>query len=566
MKVKYLIYFFTLTIMLSFAVFIANGLIKAQASYDQSLDNLYKISRTKEVAEAFQATLMTHRLKRLGLVDQSVTKAQWQQADKQAREKIAVAKSHIDGELTLRLGIRQKVAILSMLDWMERLLDNDSRQVSHINGTNSNLFNINSAYYIAQTSKAFYRYTYDTRLIKADSFMFLEGIRLNNRLNMSLTELIDQIIDVNLNSQERKNAYLKAIQLTGVINMLGDRLGFMKQAYTDPQISELVDKILHSISNDRIINISDELYQAINHNNVYDIDLIAGYIEEMDRLFQKLYERSFELEIAASQAKMYDSQTAIYSMISLGGLITLFILLPSLIFCSNISRWLTKTHNNILRLSKGDMKIDDNEPFYSKELIAISDAITQLKQYNQVKLALENEKQQLIKELEVSSFFDPLTNIYNRRKFFLECEMLTQSNYPQAFCLIDIDNFKRLNDTYGHDIGDRVLVMFAQSLSNSFRSSDIFCRYGGEEFALLLGHCSLENARSMMDVLREQTQQMCLELLNGKRVRFTISCGIAAVGDLAGLHPAIKQADEALYFCKKSGRNRVSIYTPTGFI
>lgn len=105
--------------------------------------------------------------------------------------------------------------------------------------------------------------------------------------------------------------------------------------------------------------------------------------------------------------------------------------------------------------------------------------------------------------------------------------------------------------------------MFAQSLSNTFRSSDIFCRYGGEAFALLLGHGSLENARNMMEALREQTQQMCLELLNRKRVRFTISCGI---GDLAELHPAIKQADEALYFCKKTGRNRVSIYTPTGFI
>ncbi|HGM5488743.1 TPA: GGDEF domain-containing protein [Serratia fonticola] len=566
MKVKYLIYFFTFAIMLSFAVFIANGLFKAQASYAQSLENLYKVGRTKEIAEAFQATLLAHRLKRLGLVDKSVTEAEWQSADKQAREKIAQVKSHVNNGLAQQLGIRQKIAILSMIDWMERLLDNDSLQVSQVNGASSNLFNINSAYYIVQTTKAFYRYTYDTRLINADSFLFLEAIRLNNRLNMSLTELIDQIIDVNLNSVERKDSYLKAIQLTGVLNPLGTRLAFLKLAYNDPQISELVDEMLRSISSARISSISDGLYQAINHNSVYNIDLITGYIEEMDRLSQRLYERSFELEMAASQAKMYDSQTAIYGMISLGGLITLFILLPSLSFCSNITRWLTKTHKNILRLSKGDMDIDENEPFYSKELIAISDAITQLKHYNQVKIALENEKQQLIKELEVSSFFDPLTNIYNRRKFFLECEMLAQSSYPQAFCLIDIDNFKRLNDTYGHDIGDRVLVMFAQSLTDTFRSSDIFCRYGGEEFALLLGHCSLENARSMMEALREQTQQMCLELLNGKRVRFTISCGIAAVSNPAQLHPAIKQADEALYFCKKSGRNRVSIYTPTGFI
>lgn len=566
MKVKYLIYFFTFSIMFSFAIFIVNGLIEAHNSYRQSQENLYKISRAKEISEAFQATLLTHRLKRLSLVYQPITQAEWQAADRQARQKIAVVKSHVDSEISQRLGVQQKFSILSMVTLMEQLLDNDSRQLSLVNGINTNLFNINSAYYIVQTTRAFYRYTYDTRMINADSFLFLEAIRLNNRLNMSLTELIDQIIDVNLDNQTRKNAYLKAIQLTGVLNALNTRLAFLKLAYRDPQITDLVDQLLQNISNKNTSRISEGLYQAIDQNTRYDSGAIYQYIKTLSQLSQQLYQRSFELEIAASEAKMYASQTAIYGMISLAWLIGLFILMPSLIFCSNINRWLTKTHKNILRLSKGDMNIDNNEAFYSKELIAISDAITQLKQYNQVKLALENEKQELIKELETASFFDPLTNIYNRRKFFLECEMLSANSYPQAFCLIDIDNFKRLNDAYGHDIGDRVLVMFAQLLRHTFRSSDIFCRYGGEEFALLLGSCSLDNARHVMDALREQTQQLCLELVNGKRVRFTISCGIAAVANHEALHPAIKQADEALYFCKKSGRNRVSVYTTTGFI
>ncbi|TQI79954.1 diguanylate cyclase (GGDEF)-like protein [Serratia fonticola] len=566
MKVKYLIYFFTFTIMLSFAVFISDGLVEAHKSYLNSQENLYKISRAKEVSEAFQASLLAHQLKRLSLVNNIVTETQWQYADKQARKKIAIVKSHIDNEIPRQQSVGQKFAILSMVNLMEKLLDNDSRQLSHANEDNTNLFNLNSAYYIVQTTRTFYRYTYDTRLIDPESFLFLESIRLNNRLNMSLTELIDQIIDVNLNSLGRKDAYLKAIQLTGVLNSLGTRLAYMKLAYSDPQVSSLVNEMQKSISSDRIDEISDGLYLAITQNTGYNAQFIYQYIKTLSQLSQQLYQRSFELEIAASEAKMYDSLTAIYGMISLGGLITLFILLPSLIFCSNISRWLTKTHNNILRLSKGDMNIDSNEAFYSKELIAISDAINQLKQYNQVKLALENEKHQLIKELETSSFLDPLTNIYNRRKFFLECDLLATNSYPQAFCLIDIDNFKRLNDTYGHDVGDRVLVMFAELLRNTFRSSDIFCRYGGEEFALLLGHCTLENARGVMEELREQTHRLCLELINGKRVRFTVSCGIAAVASLEDLHPAIKQADEALYFCKKTGKDKVSIYTLTGFI
>jgi diguanylate cyclase (GGDEF)-like protein len=566
MKVKYLIYFFTFALTFSFAMFISNGLMEAHNSYLQSQENLYKIHRAKEVSAAFQATLRAHRSKRLSLVNKEISEAQWQDDDALARKKIAIVKSHIGSEHSQRLGIQQKFALLSIVDLMEKLLDNDSRQISLINEANTNLFNINSAYYIGQTTKTFYRYTYDTRMITADSFLFLEAIRLNNRLNMTLAELMDQIIDINLDGREQKKPYLKAIQLTGALRALDTRLVFMKLAYGDPQIAELVDGILQNISSDKINSISEDLYQAMAHSTGYNSDFIYQYVKELSQLSQQLYQRSFELEIAASEAKIYDSQTAIYGMISLGWLIALFILLPSLIFCSNISRWLTKTHNNILRLSRGEMNIDNNEAFYSKELIAISDAITQLKQYHQEKIALENEKHQLIKELEATSFLDPLTNIYNRRKFFLECELLAASSYPHAFCLIDIDNFKRLNDTYGHDIGDRVLVMFAQLLRNTFRSSDIFCRYGGEEFAVLLNHCTLENARSIMEKVRDQTSELSLELPNSKRVRFTISCGIAPVSHLQELHTAIKQADEALYFCKKSGKNKVSIYTPSGFI
>ncbi|WP_156292926.1 GGDEF domain-containing protein [Serratia oryzae] len=561
MKVKYLIYFFTFALTFSFAIFISGGLLEAHSSYLQSQENLYKTHRAKEVSAAFQAALRAHRSQRLSLVNREITADQWQHDDAQARQKIAIVKSYIDSEIFQRLGIQQKFALLSMVNLMEKLLDNDSRQISLINEANTNLFNINSAYYIVQATKTFYRYTYDTRMITADSFLFLEAIRLNNRLNMTLAELLDQIIDINLGGQEHKTLYLKAIQLTGALNALNTRLVFMKLAYGDAQISAAVDDILEKISSDRVNRISEDLHQAITHNTDYNSGVIYQYIKELSQLSQLLYQRSFELEIAASEAKMHHSQAAIYGMISLGWLIVLFVLLPSLIFCSNISRWLTKTHNNILRLSRGEMNIDNNEAFYSKELIAISNAITQLKQYHQEKIALENEKHQLIKELETSSFFDPLTNIYNRRKFFLECEQLATNSYPHVFCLLDVDNFKRLNDAYGHDVGDQVLVMFAQLLRNTFRSSDIFCRYGGEEFAVLLNHCTLENARSIMDNLREQTCQLSLALDNGKTVRFTTSCGIATVNHFQELHPAIKQADEALYFCKKSGKNKVSIYT-----
>ncbi|WP_269933885.1 GGDEF domain-containing protein [Serratia liquefaciens] len=566
MKVKYLIYFFTFALMSSFALFISDELAEANTDYRDNRLNLYKITRAKEISAAFQATLLAHRLKRLSLVDPHITPQQWQDADRVAREKIAQFRPHLDSKISQQLGIRQKIAALSMLNLMEQLLNNDNLQLSHVNDVNANLFNINSAYYISQASKSYYRYSYDNRMVDADSFLFLEAMRLNNRLNMSVTELIDQVIDVNTNQRERKDAYLKAVQLTGVLSALNSRLIFMKLTYNDVQTTALVNEILAQLSANQTRFISEGLYNAINTHTPYPADSIYQYVKNLSELSQRLYQRTFEMEITASKHKIYHSQTAIYGMISLAGLIALFIFLPTLVYCSNISRWLTKTHNNILRLSRGNMNIDRNEVFYAQELMAISDAIKQLKQYQLVKVTLENEKHLLIKELEASSFLDPLTNIYNRRKFFLECESLAAGSYPLAFCLIDIDNFKSLNDTYGHHVGDLVLVAFGKLLQSTFRSSDIFCRYGGEEFAVILGNCTLENAREVMSQLRERTHRFSLTLTDGQNVRFTTSCGIAQVRDIRLLPTAIKQADEALYFCKKNGKDRIGIHTQNGFI
>lgn len=112
----------------------------------------------------------------------------------------------------------------------------------------------------------------------------------------------------------------------------------------------------------------------------------------------------------------------------------------------------------------------------------------------------------------------------------------------------------------------RALVAFGHLLQRAFRASDIFCRYGGEEFAVLLGNCSLDNARDIMEQLRTRTHRLTLNLTDGRQVRFTTSCGIAPVNAFTALQAAIKQADEALYFCKKNGKDRVSVHTQVGFI
>lgn len=113
-----------------------------------------------------------------------------------------------------------------------------------------------------------------------------------------------------------------------------------------------------------------------------------------------------------------------------------------------------------------------------------------------------NLKKNLIGELEKASFIDPLTNIYNRRKLFNLCEAMPTTSYPMAFALVDIDNFKSLNDTYGHGVGDKVLIEFSKLLISYFRSTDIFSRYGGEEFAIVLNNGTPEDAIRIMNNLR----------------------------------------------------------------
>ena len=120
--------------------------------------------------------------------------------------------------------------------------------------------------------------------------------------------------------------------------------------------------------------------------------------------------------------------------------------------------------------------------------------------------------------------------------------------------MIDLDKFKDVNDTHGHDVGDSVLKLFVEEIKNNIRESDIFIRYGGEEFVLLLPNTDLENAKVITEKLRKVIED-CNQI---NFLRFTISIGVAAfIASEDNLESILKKADEALYEAKNSGRNRV---------
>ena len=161
------------------------------------------------------------------------------------------------------------------------------------------------------------------------------------------------------------------------------------------------------------------------------------------------------------------------------------------------------------------------------------------------------------------SLIDPLTGIANRRAFLQDAEAQLKRQMieprPMAVLLLDLDNFKGVNDRFGHAIGDRVLQMFAEVGSGCMRRYDIFGRLGGEEFAALLVDTSRERALAVAEQIRSSFVEVT-GMVEGKPVVATVSIGVVisydAVLDLSAL---LAQADHALYRAKDNGRNRIEI-------
>lgn len=158
---------------------------------------------------------------------------------------------------------------------------------------------------------------------------------------------------------------------------------------------------------------------------------------------------------------------------------------------------------------------------------------------------------------------DPMTGLYNRRYFDRKSEELIAamaSNQQELTLLIaDLDHFKNINDTYGHDVGDKVIIAFANILTSEQGLADIACRYGGEEFVLLL-NCNLLDAKQVAERIRQKAQETYITIDEVQTVQFTVSIGIHSVGHASTtVKETLTIADKALYKAKNNGRNCVEV-------
>jgi len=194
-----------------------------------------------------------------------------------------------------------------------------------------------------------------------------------------------------------------------------------------------------------------------------------------------------------------------------------------------------------------------------KELISLTYSrwATLMKEYqdelHEINSMLTNKN----REFETMASTDTLTGLYNRYKFselyLSSYRSMSQRHNSMSLLLIDIDNFKNVNDTYGHNAGDKVLVQVAHTLLKTLRNIDIVARWGGEEFIVLLPTANLDNAKKIAEEIRSQVEKLEIDSVE----RVTISLGVSLVEEGSEMEDIINCADKALYLAKKSGRNCV---------
>ncbi len=170
---------------------------------------------------------------------------------------------------------------------------------------------------------------------------------------------------------------------------------------------------------------------------------------------------------------------------------------------------------------------------------------------------------QRLEELQELAMHDPLTGIANRR--FVEIsltarlEELKRYGFTFAIMFIDVDNFKQVNDLYGHTVGDRILKMISTTIANSLRSFDVIGRWGGEEFVVLLVNIQPEVLVNLANRLRRLVEKSQLTMESGEKIRVTVSVGTTLADLEDTTESLLERADKLMFESKRNGRNMITL-------
>jgi len=162
------------------------------------------------------------------------------------------------------------------------------------------------------------------------------------------------------------------------------------------------------------------------------------------------------------------------------------------------------------------------------------------------------------KDLEFFLRRDELTGLYNRRGYQDNINKIQDTHGAILMC--DIDHFKKVNDTYGHGVGDFTIKEVSKCIKNNLRKDDVAVRWGGEEFFIFLSEATVENAYLVSEKLRESIENLAISYSKEINVHVTLSIGVSTINDYTSLEDAIRNADDAMYISKAAGRNKSSTH------
>ena len=414
--------------------------------------------------------------------------------------------------------------------------------------------------------------------------MFTKQFNLSKQLLRSilviylLLTFVVTIVHLSVDYQYTKNNIQN--ELEQIAKTFNSALQTALWELNDEQLCSIVDGMMHIplIYGVQIKGSADEVLMNRFQKTTTKIENAKYYYQF------PIYHQMNENSIYLAKVTIYSDDEAIFERLKVGFLMILLnaiiktavlIFLFFVAFRKYLEKPLQDLTNTIVKLRveatnerkiSVDMKYDNElkilQDEFNKLLNKISieenKRIELLKDINQ-KLEFEVEKR--TEELEHIAITDGLTQLYNRTKMDMELQKLEgiYKRYGRVFSviMIDIDYFKSVNDTFGHQVGDSVLKQFAKILKENIRNTDFIGRWGGEEFLIVCPETSEENATTLALNLRKQIEETLFEKVGHK----TMSVGVAQIKDEIDLDNLISNADNAMYFAKENGRNKVVAFS-----
>lgn len=365
--------------------------------------------------------------------------------------------------------------------------------------------------------------------------------------------------------QLTKDEVIEIGSLYGRIELLRSFIGAQMATYSNsPEFAAAQDRMDKEYF-DGAFQFLDFLLQTGLNSGNYSVtpdDLFKFYVPQMvaitdlrDLLLADLMERAESHNLRA--------RNLLVLVVSLTLIACLFFQLLMVLIRRRVLQPLVRATDLVSGLVEGKLEQDIPEARHQDEIGAMMRALRVLKHRMRERTSLAKEREALITQLQTSSNTDFLTGVLNRRAFYsyAEQQLAVAQRYgrPLAVVLFDIDHFKRINDSFGHQAGDTILVGVAQCVAQLLRKVDVLARYGGEEFIILLPESGLEQAAAVAEKLRAALEARVFDIEAGQQIRLSASFGVAGLDDHEALDRLTKRADLALYRAKRLGRNRVEL-------